>query len=263
MPLSPRTLRPQASASAGVSFVNPTSLSGLVLWLDADDPATMYDATTGGSQVALEGTIARWQDKSGQNNHATQFQLNSRPLKKTAFINGKHAVHHDGADDCLELTYSLDASVFTALCVLKKTSATTSNYVFTLVQNTLGMGGALPYLFINALDFSNTTQSTSRRVSPAGYNSHIGQGFGYSELSTNPALLALRMNPGRFRANKTAYTTANSSNSTTCGSFDNLCGEVGLWSAWAAIGELVFYNRDLTDAEFTACENYLATKWGI
>lgn len=264
MPLSPRTLRPQASASAGVSFVDPTSLSGLVLWLDADDPTTMYDATTGGSQVALEGTIARWQDKSGQNNHATQFILNNRPIKKTAFINGKPAVHHYGVDDCMELTANIDSVLFTALGVIRRTSALSTDTVLCLVENTLGLGNVQTYLWYNGFDADTLTVSATRRASTPGKIDHYASGFGYAAMSTNPTLMTMRMNPSRFRANKTSYTVSEFQTGLfIASSFGNLCGEPGVILSYTAIGELVIYNRSLTDAEFTACENYLSAKWGL
>jgi hypothetical protein len=57
---------------------SPLSLSP-ALWLDASDASTLFDATTGGSLVAADGAVARWEDKSGNARHATQATLSLRP----------------------------------------------------------------------------------------------------------------------------------------------------------------------------------------
>lgn len=74
---------------------DPRSLAP-ALWLDAADPATLYDATSGGSLVAADGAIARWEDKSGNARHATQATSGYRPLRKTSVKNGRDCVRFDG-----------------------------------------------------------------------------------------------------------------------------------------------------------------------
>ena len=49
--------------------------AGLQLWLDASDATTLYGATTGGSLVASDGGVARWEDKSGNSRHYTHRQI--------------------------------------------------------------------------------------------------------------------------------------------------------------------------------------------
>lgn len=50
----------------------PAAISPQV-WLDADDPATLYDATSGGALVATHGgQVKRWEDKSGNGFHVVE-----------------------------------------------------------------------------------------------------------------------------------------------------------------------------------------------
>jgi hypothetical protein len=72
--------------------------SGLQLWLDASDASTLYDATTGGSLVAADGGVARWEDKSGNARHMTQGTAGSRPTRKTAIQNSLAVLRFDGGD---------------------------------------------------------------------------------------------------------------------------------------------------------------------
>lgn len=64
-------------------------------------PETLFDATTGGSPVASGGAIARAEDVSGNNNHATQSTSGARPTRQVAARNGLDAARFDGSDDFL------------------------------------------------------------------------------------------------------------------------------------------------------------------
>jgi hypothetical protein len=93
------------------------SLITTALWLDASDSSTLYDATSGGSLVAADGAIARWEDKSGNLRHATQGTIGSRPLRKTALQNSRDIVRLDGTGDIMNITpFTMTAGV-TLFCV--------------------------------------------------------------------------------------------------------------------------------------------------
>ena len=103
------------------AFVSPTQIAGLQLWLDAAAPETLFDATTGGSLVAADGGVARWEDKSGNNRHFTQATSNKRPLRKTAQQNGLDLLRFDGSNDnmtasgtasALKFLHGADSTIF-------------------------------------------------------------------------------------------------------------------------------------------------------
>lgn len=73
-------------------FVNPQSLRGLQLWLDGSDPSTLFDAESGGSLVAPNGQIARWEDKSNNGRHFTRSTAFPRPTRAVGVKNGRDAV---------------------------------------------------------------------------------------------------------------------------------------------------------------------------
>jgi hypothetical protein len=72
------------------------------LWLDASDATTLFDATSGGSQVSAGGSVARWQDKSGNTRHASQATSGSRPVRQAGSLNGRDGVLFDGSNDFLD-----------------------------------------------------------------------------------------------------------------------------------------------------------------
>ena len=104
-----------------VATFDPLTLSPS-LWLDASDTNTLYDATSGGSLVAPDGGVARWEDKSANARHATQATAGLRPLRKAATLNGKSVLRFDGVDDVLAHSLGVvgDNTVF---MVVKSTAA--------------------------------------------------------------------------------------------------------------------------------------------
>ena len=94
------------------------------LWLDASDSTTLFDATSGGSLPANNAAVARWQDKSGNLNHATQGTSGSRPLRKAAQQNGLDTLLFDGTDDWMtSATSPTTGNPKTVVAITKSTNA--------------------------------------------------------------------------------------------------------------------------------------------
>lgn len=106
-----------ATGGGGGGF-DPLDLSPS-LWLDASDASTLYDATSGGSLVAADGSVARWEDKSGNARHATQSTSGSRPTRKTSIQNSLDIVRFDGASDHMPLSSSFNISTGAIFAVAK------------------------------------------------------------------------------------------------------------------------------------------------
>lgn len=78
----------------------PRTISGLTLWLDGNDNNTLFDNNTGGNVIIADGAaVGRWQDKSGNNYHATQSSASLRAVFKRSVRNNKNTVRFDGNDD--------------------------------------------------------------------------------------------------------------------------------------------------------------------
>lgn len=102
------------------------------LWLDAADSSTLFDAVSGGSLVAANGGIARWQDKSGNARHFTQSTSGSRPARKTAIQNSLDVARFDGTADYLESTFAAFGSDYAVVAVASGVVAMTS---FTILSS--------------------------------------------------------------------------------------------------------------------------------
>lgn len=77
---------------------NLNQISGLQLWLDADDSSTMYtDSTLTTLAVADGDPVGGWRDKSGNNRHALQSDGTKKPALKLAVKNGKNGIYFSQA----------------------------------------------------------------------------------------------------------------------------------------------------------------------
>lgn len=68
--------------------LKPREIQGCSLALDASIPSSLYDATSGGSLVAADGEVLRWEDQSGNARHVTQSTANRKPLRRVASRGG-------------------------------------------------------------------------------------------------------------------------------------------------------------------------------
>jgi hypothetical protein len=81
-----------AAPDSGVASVQPSSVSDLLLWLEADEGIT-----------EAGGYVSEWADQSAQGNDASQPDPASQPQAVPAAINGLPAVRFDGTASFLNL----------------------------------------------------------------------------------------------------------------------------------------------------------------
>lgn len=122
--------------------LKPREIQGCQLALDASIPTSLYDAPSGGSLVAADGAVARWEDQSGVGRHVTQGSSANRPLLRAAGINGRASVDFDGSNDTLtrsaqQITdfFNSNQSILT-IVVQTQDAATVYNASFYIASNT-------------------------------------------------------------------------------------------------------------------------------
>jgi hypothetical protein len=163
MAMNPRLLVPRAT-----SF-DPRSIAGLEAWWDAADASTLFDAATGGSLVANDGDVGRWEDKSGNARHFEQGTAANRPLRKPASINGRHGVYFDGNNDLLKIPSSQASFNFL--------HNATGGHVFIVFEPDAGQGD-IKLLFTN--------NSSNGSVS-----GQTGTYFRYDEAAERPVFVSV------------------------------------------------------------------------
>lgn len=238
---------------------SPAQIAGLTGWWDASDSSRLFDATSGGSAVAADGGIARFEDRSGGGRHWTQSTSGSRPLRKTAVKNSLDVVRFDGSDDSMSGSWLIEtmwsASAYTTFAVAKCTATATDD--------------TIPPFNPGILNTDNSAQSafcfrSSDLVQAYGtdeFNDHtaeVAYTIGEWKLFTqrhDGSELSIRVNGGSPDTASMAGAELFSGSTLTLGyTNEHFDGD---------LAELLTYNVALSQADREAVESYLTTKWAI
>jgi len=233
------------------SFVNPASIAGLQLWLDAADSATLFDATSGGSAVAADGGVARWEDKSGNARHATQSTAANRPARKTAIQGGKDVLRFDGSSKYFSLSSTTVPASHTVFFVF--TRATSGIHSIGLANDAEGQSRYAAWWFTDNIIYEKSNSDFSTQ--------------GTANTTTGAFLLTTTRNATtsiavRRNASQVASVTSGSAvTNAASGTWDR----VGYNASYhnGDLCEIIAYNTALSDTDRANVESYLMSKWGI
>lgn len=230
---------------------DPRSIPYLALWLDANDASTITETS---------GSVSQWNDKSGNNSHATQSTGAAQPITGTRTANGLNALDFDGTDDFMDLPSSLYTGLGegnNTMFFVFKNDAPDDQQRY--ISGFAFGGGSTRYGLIYSLtlgsDISGFNASSFDPVNldtiTADTDTHID---GVTRNGSNVTV---------FRDGSTHIKTeVKGSNVTVTGM---RLGANGTPSEFlhGALCEILIYKKALTDAEKNLVGNYLATKWGI
>ena len=220
---------------------DPLSLSP-ALWLDASDAATLYDATTGGGLVSPDGTVARWEDKSGNLRHLTQGTLANRPARKTSIYNGRDILRFSGSGDLMTRTGFTVSNPVTVFAVVYLSGDVTGFRVaYGFGANVFSMG------------YNNTAQLYA--FSTTGINVSRSRPTTLEILSatSNVASSSISANGVQTTGSIAAHST------TTLGIGGNNIGATHP----SDFAEFMVFPTALSDSNRRNVEIYLSNKWGI
>jgi hypothetical protein len=262
------------------------TIAGLQLWLDGSDASTLYDSTSGGSLVAADGAIARWEDKSGNARHATQSNSLQRPIRTTSAQNGRGVVRFDGdADgnrtDRLQIQDS--TSTFTYLhngvgvvflvartsasvadpnffqIAIDSSNAVSGNGYFLAFEDRASIDKNNSMLALAGPDAATSALLAANNVCPPGVFKVISH--------TINCTAATASDRGRFYFNGLLDSAVNANTANTSGSSNtNLfigSSSNGFAPLKGDVAEILIYNVALSDTDRSAVEQYLISKWLI
>jgi hypothetical protein len=242
----------------GAAAFSPNSIAGLQLWLDAADASTLFDATTGGSLVAANGAVGRWEDKSGNGRHATQGTANDRPLRHTAAVNGRDALYFDGLSPFLATSSFSLAQPFTYLAVVRPAE----DFGELAYDNAFLADGASGGTRAQVRMLGSGTGLTSNLRINAGTN-FTSSGAVFFPDTTVVVGAVFNGTSSSIRADGSLLATA----STTAGTAGlNTGAQVGAArdgrnNFGGYISEVLYYSGTLSAGDLTALEAYLLSKW--
>ncbi len=234
----------------GGSFTDPSSLSDLQLWLDADDASTISDTS---------GAVDQWNDKSGNDYHVTQTGSN-RPTTGANTLNDKNVITFDGVDDYLEKTNLALNSQCTMFIVSKVITAPPTEFYSLFSYNNatdrdfqFDGGDSVGTAFYGRF-FSTNMGATSP---PLGTEDTTG----ITSLHT----IRLDSDSADLRIDSGAQTATDTyvDNLATPGHFKLTVNRSTTTPVYlnCDIAEVIIYNRALSDAEIALVETYLDYKW--
>ena len=143
------------AALAAKQLALPVPMSGLALWLKADEGVDADGASN----------VLKWTDYSGRGNHAVQGNSALRPRLISNAVNGRPALRFDGIDDFLDLP-----------------PATAANMSLSDFRNGLtAFIVARPTVLQTSARFLTLSRGGSSHVVSIAYN----KPFSYSEMSSN------------------------------------------------------------------------------
>jgi hypothetical protein len=249
--MSPRLLRPRASGG-----FDPRSITGLALWLDASDTATLFDANTGGSAVAADGGVGRWEDKSGNGRHATQDTANNRPLRRASAQNARGGVEFDGTNDSLT-TASFQHTVPKTLFVAHRLLSATQGSFAIIAEHGRNNGCAVfNHFAFNRYAFQYATDTSI----DTGVSFNVTDSRLLEFVATGDATRAVS-----FLINGGSLTTTTSVQTPASPAVFALSRQSTSQSSFVSqtVFEVCYYNRALSSDERQAVRSYLRSKWSL
>ena len=217
------------------------------LWLDAADADTITESG---------GDISQWDDKSGNNRHATQGTPGNEPSYTTPGLNGLGVVSFNGSPECLDVDLDFLASVdHSAFIVITDVTAHSNIY-----------GAATGSAGANSLHVGFIGGPNRYRMNYWGND--WNQAFG-SYVEGDPWILEYLWDTGAY---KTIYATGNfegDDNTPLAGTIGTMAGGgrivnvVGQGYTNGDIGEIVMFTSILSTVDRQRMEGYLAWKWGL
>ena len=218
----------------------PVKGSNLVAWFDATDDATF--------SYGSGSNVARWDDKSGNEHHLYQDVVASSPVRSGSF-NSQPIVVFDGTNDFLRTSSSIDLTSSSTMFVVVRSYTSVSDAGVISINDSLSSGitihnGNLAYFY-----FGSGGQAVSISV------------------ATSETNILTKVWNGETSGDRVAYKNGTKSTVNGVMSDTNASGplRVGLQSSYlnGLIGEILIYDKNLSDDDINKVHTYLQNKWTI
>lgn len=232
-------------------FVDPTSLNGLKLWLDADDASTIMEEDS-------PGFVSQWDDKSGNGFNVTQGTGSKQPQTGVDTIGGLNTITFDDTDDVLNNTSYIDFSEITLIAVaafesddnsaiVEVTNGTVNTGAGLFQQPTPPIGGGIKFVTqtpATVLVLDEDPPPTVIHIFTGTRSTSEAKFFIDGALEDSTSIASGLTNT----LNRVDIGQLAGFNSFTLDGF---------------IGEVIIYNKALLDSERVKVETFLSDKWGI
>jgi hypothetical protein len=236
------------------SSFSPANLSGLAVWLSADDSNSVTQSA---------GVVSSWTDRSPNALNMSQATVGSRPTIESNVQNGRPALRFTTTQmlqSTANLTLAPDQTWFLSFRPL----ATGNIFFIEQGPNTNSTAGGFHYGGNFDL-FGLNRNATTRFVFDGTRGStlfSVGTWYVTSFVNSNRSTASTDV---LWSINGTARTTGYNGNTLMTGNATNLLyiNPTSRVPGSNYMGEIIIYNRALTRGEVLLVERYLSYKWGV
>lgn len=256
-----KVFAPQTCLQVSSPTFSPASLTGLTLWLDAQNAASIH---------LTSGKVSQWDDQSGHANNATEPTAAARPSPGTG-INGHPTVDFLKANNT-QMTLAVNwSSLVTAAAW-----TIVAEWLYTGTDNVSGGDSrTMPSLITDGNGLPSPAVASGAGLNGAGIVS--AQGFSFDGAGTNRVTSSTGSSTSPHSStvqldgagHLTAALDSAGANSVNVGTTvldatpvligGNNQSTSGSWNG--SIGEILVYNRALTAGEIAQVQSYLLAKW--
>jgi hypothetical protein len=216
------------------------------LWLDASDETTISDTA---------GAVDQWDDKSGNDNHATA-STTTRPTTGATSQNGLNTLSFDGVANTLTIANdaAFNGSALTYFIVAKQ-SAAANESLFYKASATSGVNGFIfrfrtgtTVWLYQANDNAGATLSTATNTN--------------TDMAIYAVTLAASSQGGFVSGARQASATVSATYEDTGAIWIGSRRNIGEYLS-GDVAEVIVFDTALSTADRARVESYLASKWGI
>jgi len=234
--------------------LNPTTIPGCVLWLDAADPLNTGTAPANGT------SITTWYDKSGGNRNGT---ASGTITYNTTGLNSKPAMSLTGSQN-FQGAVSITGNSLTVLIVCTMNSSTGNNGRFISLAAT----GAADY---NSTSYMCFVRSSSGVATSTTYRNNANISTITNPITTyTPYLFETWFDGTNMYITTQSGNTTSISSTASIGTFGVANFSIGSTFISDGTGyfngfmsEILVYNTALTTSQRQQLEGYLSRKWGL
>ena len=249
---------------ANTASFSPSDISGLKLWVKADEISGLSDGDP----------VSTWNDNSGVSNTLTSSST-ARPIYKTSILNSLPVVRFDGSNDVMSKSSPsgvTNISGMTIFLVVKQASLST-NQVYATVWDYATQGcWAFQTGDVNSDEMTlyiaeNITSAGSNHASSTDAN--LTAGFYLIALVYDGSLT--NANRVKIYKNGSATTTGPDGGSTIATTLTSATADLRLGQFGGSLtrnfngdmAEVIIYNSALGSTDRGNVESYLRTKWNV
>jgi hypothetical protein len=222
----------------------------------------LFDSVAGGSPVTTNGAnVKRWEDQSGKGNHATQTSTLLAPILLQSAQNSLPAIRF--SSDAMQLNTFVFGQNGSLFVVFRNNDATfgsllftdlsvpPSNYIGIITDSSYNVSGRNKFILSQNDNGNGNSGKLAFSGGLAGSNFIVASCFCGASVT----------NGGVARLNGVSGVNIGTINNGP--SFGQIGGQDSPYELKADIGEMLVYNRVLSESEQVATEQYLNQKWAI